>query len=302
MAKEPITERRAFRIVLGTAIGSLLLAGAGSAYLIGSGTHALTVREAVRRYRAEQATTPAPTAEAGTPSTAPTATPAAKTTSSASAAPRRSVRRTVSATAHPEMASGVYVYDTSGYEETDALSGQRHDYPATTTYTTRRAGCHWVSRWQPVEERWDESEACKTAKGITLKRFSMYHEFFNTGIREDFLCGSDAVVMPWVQRAGDTWTFHCRSSRSTLDMTVRVVGLETMSVGNRGVRAVHVRYEGTVHGDDEGTQIQDRWLDASTGWFLRIVSSADVSIVTPFGRANYRERYRIDLTSMTPEG
>ncbi len=301
MANQPLTERRAFRIALGASIGVLLLAGAGSAYLIGSGTHALTVREAVRRYRAELAPAPAPTVSAETPSDAATASPTATATSSAAATARRSTRKTGTTPEHPEMPTGVYVYDTSGYEETDALSGQRHDYPATTTYTTRRAGCHWVSRWQPVEERWDESEACKTAKGITLKRFSMYHEFFNRGIREDFLCGSDALVMPWAQRAGDAWTFHCRSSRSTLDMTVRVIGHEAVQVGNRSVRAVHVRYEGTVHGDDEGTQIQDRWLDASTGWFLRIVSSADVSIVSPIGRADYRERYRIDLTSLTPE-
>ena len=129
--------------------------------------------------------------------------------------------------------------------------------PRQTTYTTRRAGCHWISRWQPVEERWDESEACKTATGITLKRFSMYHEFFNQGIEEDFLCGSDAVVMPWKQSAGDTWRFRCRSEGSALDMTVRVVGFESVRVGDRSVRAVHIRYDGAVTGDDRGTQSQD---------------------------------------------
>jgi len=139
-----------------------------------------------------------------------------------------------------------------------------------------------------------------TSRGISLHRFSMYHEFFHRGLREDFACGSDAIVMPWMQVAGDHWSFTCRSAKSMLSMTVRVVGFETVSVGGRGIRAVHMRYDGTVHGADEGTQSQDRWLATQDGMFLRIISSASIRTSSSFGSFNYRERYRIDLTSTSP--
>jgi hypothetical protein len=301
MSSEPLTDRPAFRRALAIAIVLLLVGGAGSAYLIGSGSHPLTVREAVRRYRSQltgPARAPATTAPAaGQTAAAPSAHP----TSSPRAAATRSSAGASSSPVHPDPTPGVYVYDTSGYEETDALSGQRHDYPSKTTYTTRRDGCHWISRWQPLQDRWDETEACKTAKGITLKRYSMYHEFFRRGAREDFACGTDAIVMPWRQRSGDHWSFQCRSSRTTLTMAVSVVGFDTLSVGGRDVRAVHILYDATATGSDQGTYRQERWLEPRTGLFLRITAEARMSVATPLGRANYREDYRIDLTSIKPE-
>jgi hypothetical protein len=302
MATRGFTSRRGVRIALGASIGVLLLLGIGSFYLLSAGTHDLSVDDAVQRFR--QANPPGPE-QSGTPTPGMSASPTPTAGSTMPAASKGGGSSSASTTgsvdiAHPDPASGVYVYDTAGYDETDALTGSRHDYPSQTTYSTERSGCHWVSRWQPVQERWDESEACKTSKGVTLKRYSMYHEFFHRGIREDFLCGSDALVLPWVQTPGDRWTFRCRSTGTTLDMTVNVVGFESLRVGGKTVRAVHIHYEGKVTGDDEGVQIQDRWLESKSGWFLRISSSSQVSTESPFGRVNYRESYRIDLTSLTP--
>ena len=62
----------------------------------------------------------------------------------------------------------MYVYDTAGFETTDALTGGRHDYPAQTTITVQDAGCGSVQRWQPLDQRWDETETCRVDAGYAM--------------------------------------------------------------------------------------------------------------------------------------
>jgi len=296
----PFFSRRSVRISLGISIGALLVMGLGSWYVLGAGSHPLTVSNALDRFRSSEGKTPGTTVTSTSPSPSPSGSnaphPGARSTTNpglGATVPRSPSRR--------PPPDGVYVYATQGGEQTDALSGQKHQYPSQTTITLTHAGCGSVARWQPLSERWDETEACQTTRGVTLRRYSMYHQFFHKGVREDFACGSDAVVMPWNQVAGDHWTFVCHSSGTTLDMAVRVVGFEMVDVGGRSIRAVHIRYDGRASGNDSGTETQDRWLTPDEGLFLRIVSSADIQTSTPFGRAHYLESYRIDLTSTSPE-
>jgi len=294
--------RRVVRIALGVAIAMTLFGGMGALYLLNGSTHPLTVNNALDRFRgAEPAAQASNGATPGTSaSTGPSAAPSSQGTTAAS--PRGNATQGPSArsTPHPTPADGVYVFDTQGSEHTDALSGQTHQYPAQTTMTISQAGCGQISRWQPLSERWDETETCQTDRGVALRRFTMYHEFYHQASQETFRCGTDAIVMPWKQTPGDRWTFRCSSDRSTLDMAVRVVGFETLSVGGEAIRSVHIRYDGTVSGADQGTQIQDRWISTQDGMFLRIVSSADAMTQTSFGRFRYTEHYRLDLTSTTP--
>jgi hypothetical protein len=290
------TERRGFRRTLGVAIGALLISGFGSLYLIGAGQHPVTVDRALERFRGGSApaspmVTPSPTSR---PSSVPSVLPTKTTVS-----PHGATAASPSGPIDP--AEGVYVYATDGYEVTDALSGARHDYPSRTTITISRHGCGFIWRWQPLDERWDESEACRRPSGVVLGRFSMYHEFFRQGIREDFQCGDDAVVWPSKPRIGDRWAFDCASNGSQIHMTVSVVARETRAVGGEAVRTFHVRYDVTMTGESQGRMVQDRWLDASTGLAIRIVTAVDATVATPVGRANYLERYTIDLISTRPQ-
>lgn len=297
---------RAIRTGLAVAIAGNLLAAGGSLYLLG-GASDLTVDRALenfRRGRSDAPTSPdAGTTAAPTPTapgtaastTGPTAAPAARSTASA-AAPGAAPE-----TLSDDLEEGVYVYDTEGYEETDALSGARHDYPSRTTVTITRGGCGYIWRWQPLDERWDESEACRRSSGIVLKRFSMYHEFFRRGIREDMACGPESVVMPIDPKAGKRWSFTCRSDDTTIESTVTVVGYETLEIGGASVRAVRMRYDTKMSGDNSGTHVQERWLADSNGLLLRMTTNVNARVETPVGgSANYVEQYRIDLTSTAP--
>ena len=232
--RPPFLSRRSTRVGLAISIVMLLIGAGGAWYVFAAGSHPLTVSNAVERFRGYQPV-PADTSGAtpsASPSGKPTASPSPGQTSTTST---RTTAKSASAV-KPWPSEGVYTYATEGGEETDALSGQSHDYPSSTTISIHHDGCGSIYRWQPLSERWDESEACKTTRGVALHRFSMYHEFFHQGLREDFACGSDAIVMPWVQRAGDHWNFRCKSSGTTLDMTVRVVGFESVPVGGRSIR------------------------------------------------------------------
>ena len=292
------TERRGFRRILGVAIGALLISGFGSLYLIGAGQHPLTVDRALERFRGSGSSSVAPTTTPSGMRSGPTSAPSVLPTKTTVAGPHPSAT-TAAGPRDPEF--GVYVYATTGYEETDALSGQRHDYPSRTTMTISPHGCGSIWRWQPLDERWEESEGCRRASGVVLNRVSIYHEFFRQGIREDFHCGDDALVWPAVPHAGDRWGFRWDSSGTRIDMVVSVIGFETRTVGPDRIRAVHIRYDATLSGENEGRQLQDRWLDASSGLALRIVSSIDARATTPVGKAAYSERYTIDLISTTPQ-
>lgn len=43
---------------------------------------------------------------------------------------------------------GVYLYESSGFDSVDALTGARHDYPAQTTVTITTEGCGVRVRWE----------------------------------------------------------------------------------------------------------------------------------------------------------
>jgi hypothetical protein len=272
------------------------------AWYISRGPREVTVDGAVESFRRDATiaeATPAPASAKPAPAARAEQAPKPKAPASAKQPP-------AAAAAAPQAQpstfvpprEGVYVYATDGYEETDALSGARHDYPASTTITNRKAGCGWTSRWQPLQERWEESEFCETPQGTRLKRYTMYHEFYRRGIREDFAC--DGFVQKPGARPGDTWTMTCKSPQSTAKGTNTVVGIETMNVGGKPIKAVHMRYDLTVSGANSGRMIQDRWLSEQPRAMLRMTQDADLDVDSPFGKTGYREKFRIDLRSLEP--
>ena len=291
------------RLTLGVAIAGNLLGAGGAMYVLGDATD-LTVDEAIRRFRETNAEPTAPAAGAPTVAPSASASPSGAPSSKkrAGSGPVATANTSVPA-ASADLEPGVYVYATEGYEETDALSGQRHNYPSHTTITASRHECGYRFRWQPLEERWDQSDTCRNAKGIVLERFAIYHEFFHRGATEDFALDANAVVLPNDPVAGDDWRWTGKSNDSAIDTLTTVIGFETIDVGGKRVRTVHLRYDTAMSGANQGTQTQDRWHTLDTGLLIRLVNAVDAKVEVPFGgTANYKERYRIDLKSLSPEG
>jgi hypothetical protein len=326
------------RRALSLAIGTLLASGVGSVYLR-QAPDAVTVDDAVTAFRSASGppvdggsatgTSGAdPSSDAATivPSTAADgeAAPAAGSapTTSAAPAPGRAADggRTGAAGSAPatpavtvesrqpspppeprdaDIEEGVYTFATEGYEATSALGGARHDYPRETPVTMRRSACGWTQRWQPLAERWDESELCRTDAGMDVRRFTTYHEFFQKTQQQQFECPPGSAVHQRDAQPGATWSWHCAAGASAIDTVVTVLGPEAVVVEGQEVAATKVHYESTMTGGNRGTQKQDRWIRRD-GLNLRIKTDIDAEADSPFGAVHYEEHYVITIASLTP--
>lgn len=194
---------------------------------------------------------------------------------------------------------GVYVYATNGYEATDALGGSRHDYPQESAVTLRNTPCGWVQRWEPLAERWDESELCREGEAVAIRRFTTYHEFFQRGQRQDFTCPAGShVARP--AAPGEQWQWECTWGSSKITTVVTFIGNEPFHVGGRVIEANRFLYESRLTGSNRGTQRQERWLHAKSGLNLRITTDIDTEADSPFGAVRYEEHYTITLSSLRP--
>jgi hypothetical protein len=196
---------------------------------------------------------------------------------------------------------GLYVYNTSGFEEIDALGGARHDYPARTFLTIQPGGCGVVVRWTALDERWDETELCPSAGGYTPVRYAAYHEWFGRPDLQSFSCGpEDALAVP--PGAEGEWTYQCDNEERTEVWDVFVAGAETLTVGGIEVPAVRVRVESVLAGSSEGSSTTETWYLEGTPLVLRRIVERNSANASLIGSVSYHESYEITLTSPAPSG
>lgn len=201
-----------------------------------------------------------------------------------------------------QPAPGVYVYDTTGWEETDALGGARHEYPTTSTITIRATGCGVVARWDVLEERSDEYERCPARDGGEhLAGFTSRHAFYGRSDERNFRCDPGSVYRPPpAAPAGTTWTYRCRSDTTVTASTVTLLAYEIATVGGTSVNAVHLRERGEPAGDTTGTMQREVWLSVSDGVLLREWVRMESHTSQGAIKASYREQYELRLRSLEP--
>lgn len=306
-----ITVRRL--VLLWSAVVGLLAASLLSAYLR-QGPTELTVDSALAEFRRTTSTTsPTETADPASGVPGPAATNddasvprppgqggAADAGNPRQAAPASGAPAAPSPGGLPPPAEGVYPQRTQGYESTDALGGSRHDYPAETSVTVRRSGCGVVERWQPLEERYDESELCSQGETVSIFVFRKYNEFFQRSQLQVYNCPGGAKVFDRTQTPGASWTWRCNSDSAQIDSVVTVVGHEVVTVGGQRVEAVRMRYDSKISGSTRGTQLQERLLARDTGYVISVKSDVEVRTQSPFGEVGYEEHFVIESKSMTP--
>lgn len=196
--------------------------------------------------------------------------------------------------------AGVYTNATSGYEYTDAVGGSRHDYPPESSLTLRHTECGLTTRWQPLNERWDEATFCTVGDALEMRVFSMYHEFFQTGQQLDYICAPGSRVFDRSEPAGANWMWRCETEGGAVETKNTVVGVESLTIGGRTLQVVHMHYQSALTGSSEGTQVQERWIDLESGLVVRLKSDVTARTESPFGRVGYEEHYLIEMTSTTP--
>jgi hypothetical protein len=283
------------RLIWGGLLAVLVLVGAVSVaigrYLFTRGTSTpVPLQEIEDRYFASTSTSDAPG-----PSAAPTTAPPGT-------APGGATTPTVVEPAAPTVlpVPGVYVYRTTGGDRIDALGGDHHDYPATTTITVTASGCGVLQRWDVLEERWEAWQRCVAAGGAAVSEPSRtnYDEFFAMGVRDDDACTGDA--RPLQPAAGATWTTVCTDEGGTSQTHAgTVVGGETRQVAGASVATLHVRVAVTDQ-DSRNQQVIDTWYLDGTDLVVAQTSTDHSVNSSPIGDVDYDEQYSIELTSLTP--
>ena len=306
---------RRSRTVLTGLVVFLLVAGASAVWLR-QGARDVTIDDALADFRAGAAVTTTTVASPAAPSTGPegetTGTPAGATPAVATPNPnqRQSQAEKAGQPTQPQTVAaagqrllpdeGVYTFDTEGFEETNALGGARHDYPKQTAYVVRHTECGWTERWQPLRERYDEALLCHEPTGVGIRRFTTYHEFFQRGLTSVYDCPPGNLVRPWDAKPGHRWTWKCEGKDGAVTSNSTFVGRQSLTIGGQAIEAEYAKYESQTTGANRGTLLQERWFHPTTGMLLQLKVDVRTNSDSPFGAVDYREQYRITLTSLTP--
>lgn len=195
---------------------------------------------------------------------------------------------------------GLYLYATSGFETTDALTGARHDYPAQTHLTIQPGGCGTLVRWQALRQRWDEWDICPDG---SLAGWQAYHEWFGVSNLEVYTC---SPAIPTQGRPGETWTGACsRAAGSNVDtaedsLRYEVIGHETLTVGGEPVETLHIRMTSSGRGASESYDVNDTWILPGTHLLVRQVADHSSTTQSRIGAVRYREQYELTLLSLRP--
>jgi hypothetical protein len=198
-----------------------------------------------------------------------------------------------------EPTLGVYRYATRGSESTKgAILSATHDYGGVSTIVLSAGRCGERERWQVLDGRWTEVEACPP-HGERLAALTEYHEFFGFGQEESLRCHGEAPAGPRSLRPGARFSNLCKSGDSSISSSSRIVGVDRVSVGGETFDTFHVKTGNAVEGDPSGTARREEWRRRSDGLLLRRSAESDVD-TSAGGGSHYTERYTIQLLSATP--
>lgn len=271
-------------------------------------TTALSVDDVRRRY--EQLATTAPSNVTG-PSTVTgrsmATSSSAATSTTEVAVSTTDVARTSTTAASSVLAGppihallprpGVYVYATTGGDRVDALGGDHHNYPATTTLTVMASDCGVQERWDVARQRWEEWHRCVDGDAVRTTALTTYDEFFGQGQTDAYACTGDA--RPLSAQAGATWTVNCVEGIATDVHHGVVLGNEPMLVGSVIVSTEHVQIT-IENGQRTDSQVTDSWFLVGTDFLVAQKGTNRTTNPSPVGAVTYHEDYELHLTALEP--
>jgi hypothetical protein len=295
-----IASRRA-RLAIGVIVVALVIGDGLALRSVLNRARPVPITQVLARYRshtqpssAAPETTVAPVAAA---STAPTAAPTTATRVAHSAPP---VAPAAGETALSAPAPGVYVYATSGHEDTDAAGGVHHAYPDQTTITVTPQGCGFTMRWDALQQRWDEWTACVAGRQLQVQVERMKHAFYGINDERAYSC-TDARLRPGAEAAGTPVGGRCDGSNDVGYWSGQVVGHESVMIGGVAVPAIHVVVNEHMTGGTVGDRHSDNWFAENSALLLKRVSMVTGESETSVGKVHYREQVSMVLLSLTPQ-
>lgn len=193
---------------------------------------------------------------------------------------------------------GVYVYETEGFERTDALTGKTHRYPKRSTITVTAADCGASLLWRPLGGRSTEWIFCETGGGWTVASQDERHTFFGRTERTTYMC-EDALIRPRAD-GSRRWAVSCATGGAEESGVGLVVGRERLDVGGTPVTTEHIRKSTRFSGEIRGFAKHDLWFDSRSGVPVKIVMVTRTTNDSPIGDVTYDEDVTLLLTSLEP--
>lgn len=197
---------------------------------------------------------------------------------------------------------GTYVYEGTGSESVDVLTGSRHVFPARyPAEVTLDEGCEWSMHIPLVQQHVIDEHFCTSAEGVVELGYETAVEFFDISEKDEWKCPRQED--PWRLRTrarpGQEWSWVCASEDADFARTASLVGIEEVVVDARAVRAWHVHLTGELTGSKEGTSTFDYWLAAS-GLPLRWKVTRAYEADTVLGHTGYEQRLAYTIASLEP--
>lgn len=225
--------------------------------------------------------TPSPVATTAAPSETTAPTPKASSTSSAAA---------------PPGVLGTFSYATTGGEGTN-IPGTTRQFPKTTTITNKLSSCGISSTWKPIPEHVQKQVLCPAGDGVKIKAYETMISFYGVSSGESFTCSGPSYLYRNGVKAGDTWSFKCKSPDATAVQHSEAIGFESLNVGGTAVRVLHVHVSTKLKGEDSGSSSQDYWIGTK-----RPVLVKETGKVTANQKnVHYSSSYSLALKSLSPK-
>ena len=246
-------------IVAAGVVGVLAIAGVGAWLALRDTAEPVTVGEAVTSFRTDTETTPG---------------------------------------AESPIPAGVYVYATTGYEKTDALTGVTHRYPRRSTITVTAADCGVSLTWRVLKGRSTEWTFCVTDAGWELRTQDERHTFFGRTETTTYTC-QDTPIRP-ADPTVRPWPVSCATDGATETGVARVVRGAILRVGDTLFPVRHVRKTSAYSGAIRGSARYDFWFHLRLGVPVRIAMANRTTNDSPVGDVHYEEQVVLTLQSVRP--
>lgn len=198
--------------------------------------------------------------------------------------------------------SPVYLYASSGYESVD-IPGGRREMPEQTPVTVQHTPAGYSAQVRPYEEHVDLFEYSQVGDALGYDRWYIERTFAGQRASQDYRCPESDPTHVQAAPVGRTAHMLCTwEDRARTEGTIRLAAYEDVVLGDGTAiaSAPHLVIENTTSGEVTGSTHLEVWLHPDTGLILREIRDIQSSTTSPFGRVDYREETRFELTSLTP--
>lgn len=172
------------------------------------------------------------------------------------------------------IAAGTYQYDTSGQATVDSGVSQTTKFPAVTSLKVDPANGSAQHRLRDLRDAQGNGVVVETdlvyqADGIRLAFLRQTVQQSGLSDVREFRPSPAPMFLATGAAAGATDSYRLAGSGVTADVTVKVIGDETVATPSGPVAAVHIRVDTRFSGDVEGSSQADNWIRRSDGLLIK---------------------------------